>query len=60
MAGPICNPGMPSIEAALNPAETEYLYFIIGTVAPYEAKYSKTFREHDAFWRANKDRLTGK
>ena len=60
MAGPICNPGMKSIEAALNPEETDYLYFIVGTVEPYEAKYSKTFKEHDAFWRANKDRLTGK
>ncbi len=60
MAGPICNPGMESIEAALSPAETDYLYFIIGTVEPYEAKYSYTFKEHDAFWRANKNRLTGK
>ncbi len=60
MAGPICNPGMESIEAAISPADTEYLYFIIGTVEPYEAKYSYTFKEHDAFWRANKSRLTGK
>lgn len=59
MAGPICNPGWASIEAALNPADTEYLYFIIGTVEPYEAKYSKTFAEHDKFWQENKDRLTG-
>ena len=60
MAGPICNPGMASIEAALNPADTEYLYFIVGTVEPYEAKYSKTYSEHSKFWNANKDRLTGK
>lgn len=60
IAGPICNPGMKSINAALNPANTDYLYFIIGTVPPYEAHYSKTFEEHDAFWQANKDRLTGK
>ena len=60
MAGPICNPGMESIEAAISPADTEYLYFIIGTVEPYEAKYSLTFKEHDAFWKANKNRLTGK
>lgn len=59
MAGPICNPGWASIEAALNPADTDYLYFIIGTVPPYEAKYSKTFAEHDKFWKENKDRLTG-
>ncbi len=59
MAGPICNPGMASIEAALNPADTEYLYFIVGTVEPYEAKYSETYAEHSKFWNANKDRLTG-
>ncbi len=59
MAGPICNPGMASIKAAINPADTDYLYFIIGTVEPYEAKYSKTFDEHQKFWIENKDRLTG-
>lgn len=59
MAGPICSPGMTSIDAALAPEETEYLYFIVGTVPPYEAKYSETFAEHNAFWQANKDRLTG-
>lgn len=60
LAGPICNPGMKSINAALNPANTDYLYFIIGTVPPYEAHYSKTYEEHNAYWQANKDRLTGK
>lgn len=59
MAGPICSPGMMSLDAALAPADTENLYFIVGTVPPYEAKYSETFAEHNAFWQANKDRLTG-
>ena len=59
MAGPICSPGMASIKAAINPADTDYLYFIIGTVEPYEAKYSLTFEEHQKFWIENKDRLTG-
>lgn len=59
MAGPICSPGMTSIDAAISPENTEYLYFIVGTVEPYEAKYSETFAEHNAFWLANKDRLTG-
>lgn len=59
MAGPICNPGWASIEAALSPADTEYYYFIIGKVEPYEAKYSKTYDEHKKFWNENKDRLTG-
>ncbi len=59
MAGPICSPGMASIDAAISPADTENLYFIVGTVPPYEAKYSKTFAEHEKFWIENKDRLTG-
>lgn len=60
MAGPICNPGIESINAAINPAQTDYLYFLIGTVPPYESKYSETFEEHNKYWQANKDRLTGK
>lgn len=60
IAGPICNPSMKSIEAALYPADTEYLYFVIGTVPPYEAKFSETYQEHQKFWAENKDRLTGK
>ncbi len=60
MSGPICNPGIKSIEAAISPADTNYLYFLIGTVSPYEAKFSETFKEHSDFWQANQDRLTGK
>ena len=60
IAGPICNPGMKSIEAAINPEDTEYLFFVIGTVPPYESKFSVTYAEHQKFWNENKDRLTGK
>ncbi len=28
--GPICNPGMDSIQAALNPSDTDYYYFMLG------------------------------
>lgn len=59
MAGPICNPGIESIKAAIYPADTNYYYFIIGTAEPHEAKYSETYAEHQAFWIENKDRLTG-
>ena len=60
IAGPICNPSIESIEAAISPADTPYFYFVVGTVPPYEDYYSKTFEEHTKFWRENKDRLTGK
>lgn len=59
MAGPICNPGMASIEAALTPANNDYTYFVIGTVEPYEAYYFTSYEEHSKFWAENKDRLTG-
>ena len=59
MAGPICNPGMKSIDAAVSPAETDYYYFIIGTVEPYVAKYSKTFAEHDRYHRENYNLIYG-
>lgn len=29
--GPICNPGAPSIEAALNPANTNYLFYLLAS-----------------------------
>lgn len=59
-AGPICNPGINSIEAAINPAQTEYLYFIIGTVEPFEAKYSETFAEHNKYLKENYELIYGK
>lgn len=42
--GPIANPGIKAIEAALNPASTDYLYF----VADREGKnyYSTTYSDH--------------
>lgn len=50
IAGPICNPGMASINAAISPAATDYLFFIIEKTAPYTAHYSKTYEEHSSKW----------
>jgi UPF0755 protein len=45
--GPIANPGRESIEAALFPADTGYLYFVVsGTDGRH--KFSRTSEEHEA------------
>ncbi|NJN03475.1 MAG: endolytic transglycosylase MltG [Leptolyngbyaceae cyanobacterium SL_1_1] len=43
---PISNPGLASLEASLNPAETDFLYF----VARYDGThvFSRTLQEHEA------------
>lgn len=43
--GPICNPSLSSITAALYPASTDYLYFLHSQKSG-EIIYSKTFEEH--------------
>lgn len=43
-AGPICNPGMKTINAALNPADVDYLYFCHDENANYY--YAETYEEH--------------
>ncbi|MGH7934226.1 MAG: endolytic transglycosylase MltG [Candidatus Binataceae bacterium] len=43
--GPIANPGLPSIEAALYPAHTDYLYFVARKNGTHI--FSRTFKEHE-------------
>ncbi len=43
-AGPISNPGMTTIKAALDPADVDYLYFCHDGNANYY--YAETFEEH--------------
>ena len=45
-AGPITNPGRLAIEAALNPAATDYLYFVTDAAGNYY--YATTWEEHQA------------
>ena len=42
--GPICNPGIHAIEAALNPPETDYFYFV--TDEDWNYYYAETYEEH--------------
>jgi len=46
--GPICNPGMSSIEAALNPAESRYLYYALDTETGTHRFFTNA-EEHLAF-----------
>lgn len=44
--GPICNPGKAAIDAALNPEDTDYLYFVAKNDGTHY--FSKTLEEHEA------------
>lgn len=44
--GPIANPGLDAIEAALHPTDTDYLYYVTGSDGAMH--YAKTFEEHKA------------
>ena len=44
--GPICNPGLAAIKAAMHPATTDYLYFVAGTDGT--TKFARSLDEHNA------------
>ena len=46
--GPIANPGMASINAALKPASTQYYYYALDT-ATGTHKFFRSLAEHEAF-----------
>jgi UPF0755 protein len=60
--GPICNPGAASLRAALNPARTEYLYYVSRNDGTHQ--FSKDFASHqravDKFQRSFMWRRSGK
>ena len=45
--GPICNPSLASIRAALNPSQTDYYYYALGKDGKHH--FSTTLSEHNAF-----------
>lgn len=44
--GPISNPGVAAIEAAANPAETEYFFFLTTPFPNSQTYFAVTFEEH--------------
>jgi UPF0755 protein len=45
--GPIANPGLPSLRAAMNPPHTDYLYFVAAGANPQgQSLFSTTLEEH--------------
>ena len=44
---PIANPGIAAIDAALNPATTDYYYYALGTDGRHH--FSTTLQEHNNF-----------
>ena len=45
--GPVCNPGMASLKAAMSPAKTDYLYFVAAGADPSgHSRFAATLEEH--------------
>jgi UPF0755 protein len=42
--GPICNPGLASLQAAMHPAQTDYLYFVSDNQGHH--RFSRSIEEH--------------
>jgi len=57
-AGPICNPGESSIKAALYPAKTDYLYFVLSDKLDNTMEFSKSYsiflKDKEAYYKAKK------
>lgn len=43
---PICSPGKACLEAALNPADTNYLYFVVNSEEDGTHRFTASYKEH--------------
>jgi UPF0755 protein len=58
--GPICNPGLSSLKAALNPAKTNYLYFVAASADPSgKSRFAATLEQHQKNVQAYRHALQG-
>jgi UPF0755 protein len=44
--GPICSPGIASLQSAMHPASTKYLYFVADAAAAGHSRFAATLTEH--------------
>lgn len=56
--GPICSPSISSIEAALNPADTDYLYYVLSADGDGTHEFSETYEEFLENQQAYQDSLS--
>ncbi len=45
--GPICNPGVAALTAAMHPATSKYLYFVADPAAQGHSRFAATLEEHN-------------
>ena len=45
--GPICSPGIASLQAAMHPAESKFLYFVADAGASGHSRFAATLEEHE-------------
>ncbi len=61
--GPICSPGVASLQAAMHPAESDFLYFVADASASGHSRFAATLEEHErnvsAYRRGLKDAQGG-
>ena len=53
--GPICNPGLAALRAAVHPAQTDYLYFVAD--ANGNSRFAKDLKDHNANVQTYRDAL---